>query len=109
MNMRRDRALALLAECSGDTIWSVEHCRQVGVPQSWIERLADAFESGFQSDSQTIYVAADLTNQYHGIRDVDLAVEIGKVLQINVAQVTATALSRRAIVQAIKDAVMNGE
>jgi len=39
----RDRALALLSECLGDEIWSVEHCRLRRVPDAWIEELADAF------------------------------------------------------------------
>jgi hypothetical protein len=105
----RHRALALLSQCSGDEIWSVPTCRQAGVPEAWIERLADRYESGFRSDSQTIYVDDSLTNQYHGVRDVDLAIELGRCLGLDVDRVTASAISRRAVVTAIKEAVMDGE
>ncbi len=108
MKLPRQRALALLSECTGDDIWSVQHCRDRGVPESWIEELADAFESSFRTDSQTIYVDHQLTNQYHGIRDVDLAIRLTTSMGLDVDRVMATALGRRAIVQAIKDAVMEG-
>lgn len=109
MELPRHRALALLAQCDGDEIWSVEHCQSVGVPQRWIDELADAYESNLQQDSQTIYVESGVTNQYHGVRDVDLAIEIARSMGLDVDRVTALALGRRGIVQAIKDAVMDGE
>ena len=109
MSIARHRALALLSECSGDDLWSVQHCQARGVPQQWIDELADAYESGFRSDSQTIYVDDQPTNQYHGIRDVDLALRLAKSMGMDVDRITATAISRRAVVQAIKDAVMEGE
>ena len=109
MKLPRHRALALLAECTGDDLWSVEHCRQRGVPEKWIEELADAYESGYRCDSQTIYVEDRPTNQYHGIRDVDLAVRVAQSMGLDVDRVTATALGRRGMVQAIKQAVMDGE
>lgn len=102
----RDRALALLSECVGDEIWSVEHCRLRRVPQAWIEELSDAYESGFQHDRQTIYYQQHAVNQYHGVRDVHLALKVGESLGIDVDQVTATALTPTAIVGAIKEAVM---
>lgn len=102
----RDRALALLSECVGDEIWSVEHCRLRRVPPTWIEELSDAFESGFQSDRQTIYYQQRPVNQYHGIRDVHLAMKVGQSLGVDVDEATATALSPTAIVSAIKEAVM---
>jgi hypothetical protein len=105
----RQRALALLAECTGDDIWSAEHCRQRGIPESWIEKLADVYESGFRTDSQTIYVADQPTNQYHGVRDVDLAVQLAQSMGLDVDRITATVLGRRRIVRAIKEAVMDGE
>ncbi len=107
--LSRQRALALLAECTGDEIWSVQHCRERGVPESWVEELADALESGFATDSHTIYVQNQPTNQYHGVRDVDLAIQLAKSIGLDVDRVTATVLGRRGIVQAIKDAVMDGE
>lgn len=105
----RHRALALLSQCSGDEIWSVETCRRVGVPESWVQALADSFESGFADDSQTIYVQEGVTNQYHGVRDLDLALRLARSMGVDVDRVTATALGRRAMVAAIKEAVMDGE
>lgn len=107
--LARHRALAILSECCGDELWSVEHCRARGVPEAWIEELADAFESGYRSDSQTIYVDHRPTNQYHGVRDVDLALRVGRSIGIDVDRVTQTAIDRRRVVQAIKEAVTEGE
>lgn len=106
--IRRDRALALLSECTGDDIWSVEHCRARRVPEPWIEELADAFESSFDSDSQTIYHEGRTTNQYYGIRDVDLARRLAPVLGIQLGPLEAVAMSRADLVRAIKDAVLEG-
>ena len=108
MELPRQRALVLLAECTGDDIWSVPHCRDRGVPESWIEEMADAFESSFRTHSQTIYVENQPTNQYHGIRDVDLAIRLATSMGLDVDRVVATALGRRGIVQAIKEAVFDG-
>ncbi len=105
----RHRALALLSQCTGDEIWNADTCRQAGVPESWFEELADTFESGFANDSQTIYVREGVTNQYHGVRDLDLALRLASLMGIDVDRVTATALGRRGIVAAIKEAVMDGE
>ncbi|MFK8110792.1 MAG: hypothetical protein AB8B91_01240 [Rubripirellula sp.] len=109
MNIPRHRALALLTKCTGDEIWSPTHCREVGVPEAWIEKLSDTFESGFQSNTQTIYVEEGLTNQYHGVRDVDLAMELARSLGIDLDRAIATASSRQAVVAAIKQAMMDGE
>ncbi len=106
--MRRDRALALLAECTGDDIWSPEHCRRSGIPEAWIEELSEAYESGFQSQRETIYYQGRVTNQYHGIRDVELAIKLGATLGVDVRSVAATALGPAPLVQAIKDAVLEG-
>ena len=102
----RHRALALLSECNGDEIWSEKHCRDKNVPDDWIEELKDAFESGYQSDSQTIYVDDQGVNQYHGVRDVDLAMKLGECLGIDVRHATSMAISRRAVVNAIKEALL---
>lgn len=109
MKIARHRALALLSKCRGDEIWSVEHCREVGVPALWIEQCKDSYESGFQHDRQTIYVADRVTNQYHGVRDFDLAIQIARSIGLDVDRVVSTALGPRAAVQAIKEAVMDGE
>ncbi len=101
----RLRALALLSECTGVDIWSVAHCQERGVPQSWIDEFADAFESGYASDRDTIYHEARPVNQYHGIHDLQLAFRLGEYLGIDVQRATATALSPTAQVRAIQEAV----
>ena len=103
--MNRLRALSLLSECTGVDIWPVDYCRQRGVPEEWIEELADAFESGYQKDRDTIYYQDRPVNQFHGVLDFDLAIRLGLELGIDVERVTATALTRPATVQAIKEAV----
>ena len=109
MRIARDRALALLSQCRGDEIWSVEHCRDHGVPETWIAELADAFESGYRTDRETIYVGANSTNQYHGVRDLDLAIRLGESMGLQVDRITANVLGRRAMVKAIKEALFDGE
>ena len=106
--MRRDLALNLLAECRGDEIWSPEYCGQRGVPDSWLARWRDAFESGFETDRQSIYVAGRLVNQFDGIRDYDLAIELGRVLGVNVDRIVSGQLGPLATVRAIKEAVQEG-
>ena len=105
----RHRALVILSECTGDEIWSIEHCRAAGVPQPWIDELSDAFESGFLSDHETIYVENDRINQYHGVRDVDLALKLAESLGLNIARISASATNRRNVVVAIKNAIMEGD
>lgn len=109
MQIARDRALALLSLCRGDEIWNLQHCREQGVPEAWIEELADTFESGFRTDRETIYLGRAATNQYHGVRDLDLAIRLAQSMGLDVDRVTATAMGRRAIVHAIKQAIMDGD
>lgn len=101
----RLRALNLLEECTGVDIWPVEYCRQQGVPEEWINELADAFESSYFSDRDTIYYKDQPVNQFHGVLDFDLAIRLGMALGIDVERVTATAFTRPATVRAIKEAV----
>ncbi|SMP62130.1 hypothetical protein SAMN06265222_107241 [Neorhodopirellula lusitana] len=113
MNLRPDIALSLLDECTGDDLWSVEHCRARGVPEAWIDDLADAYESGFRARSQTIYVSDEksgnrVINQYFGVRDIDLAKRIGTQLGLDVEQIQAVSFSRQSTVDRIKEAVMDG-
>ena len=109
MAIPRHRALAILNLCVGDEIWNEETCHGSGVPQSWINEMSDAIESGYKVDTETIYVDNQATNQYHGVRDLDLAIRLGKVLGIDVDRATQSSISRRAIVQAIKNAVFDGD
>jgi hypothetical protein len=108
VKLPRHKALALLSQCDGDEIWSLDHCRKTGVPEPWIGELSDAYESGFQNDRQTTYVENRQTNQYHGVRDVDLATKLCQSLGLDAQAVTQMATSRRAVVLAIKEAVEEG-
>lgn len=108
-DLPRHRILSLLSECTGDDIWSIQHCRARRLPDNWIKELSDAFESSFDSDSQTIYTDQGVTNQYHGIRDVDLAIRLADSLGIRIDSNAMARFTRARLVQAIKDAVMNGD
>lgn len=101
----RLKALTLLSECTGRDIWSVDYCRQHRIPDVWIDELADCFESGFQSDRQTIYERDQVVNQYHGIRDIDLAIRLGEFLGVDTTRATSTTFSPEAAVIAIREAV----
>ena len=98
-------AQMLLLKCTGDEIWSVETCRSAGVPETWIQELVDSFESGFDTDRNTIYEDGKIVNQYHGILDLHLAYRIAEYLGIDWKSITATALGRTAEVSAIKEAL----
>lgn len=111
MRLTPDIALSLLQECTGDDLWSIEHCQARGVPQDWIDELADAYETSYRISSETIYVpdpdrGKRVVNQYYGIRDVDLAIKIANDFGVDMNQIHAVAISRQGIVNAIKEAVM---
>ena len=103
--MNRIKALALLSECTGRDIWSLEYCRERRVPEEWIAELTDCFESGFRSDRQTIYHEERVVNQYEGIHDRDLAMKLAAVIGVDVQGAIATALGPEAEVRAVKEAV----
>ncbi|MEM9366598.1 MAG: hypothetical protein AAGD07_11430 [Planctomycetota bacterium] len=111
--LRRDRVLALLQECHGDEIWSEETCRHRGVPEAWIAELVDTFESNPGRDLEAIYVNVNgqerMTNQYRGVRDLDLVQKLAAALGIPMDTNTVAAYGRRGAVERIKDAVMDGE
>ena len=94
----------LLAECRGDEIWSPQLCRQKGVPEAWIEELADCYESGFRTDRDTIYRQQQVTNQYHGLRDLDLAHKLADFLGVDTQRATELALGREAEIRALQEA-----
>ena len=98
-----------LSECTGDDIWSIEYCRKRRIPQLWIDELRDAYESGFESDNQTIYYCNEVVNQFEGIRDVDLACKIGQYLKLKVARIVERQISRSAVVRAIREAIEEGD
>lgn len=112
MKLRPDLALALLDECTGDDLWSVEHCLLRRVPQSWIDEMADAYETSYRISSQTIYVADEthgrrIVNQYYGVRDIDLAKRVAVELGIDVGSIELLTGSRSAVVRMIKEAIMD--
>lgn len=78
------------------------------MPEVWIEELVDAFESNPTKNTETIYVQSRKTNQYEGLRDVDLAMKVGEYLGVDVARITSTSLNRRSMVRAIREAVEEG-
>ena len=98
----------LLSECTGRDIWSVEHCRLRRVPKAWIDELTDCFESGFDSDRDTIYVADSVVNQYQGIRDVDLAVKLGEFLGIDTRSIHRDASTPEQFVTTIQQLAEEG-
>lgn len=103
--LTRLKARVLLAACQGNEIWSPDTCLEHGVPPAWIEELSDTFESGFNQDQQTIYIGDQVTNQYHGVRDVDLAYKLAEFLGVDTASVTELVLGSFAEVQALQEAV----
>lgn len=102
MSLNSVTAQMILLQCTGDEIWSVETCRQQGIPEQWIDELQGAFESGFDTDRNTIYEDGRMVNQYHGVLDLHLAYKLAELLGIDWQRVTATALGRQAEVAAIK-------
>lgn len=103
--LSRIKARMLLAECRGDEIWSPQTCKNNGVPEAWIEELSDTFESGFKSDSETIYEQGKLTNQFHGVHDLALAHKLAEFLGVDARRATEFSLSRESEVAALKEAV----
>ena len=99
------KARMLLSECTGRDIWPVELCREKGIPEAWIEQLSDCFESGFNSDLQTIYFDDSPVNQFHGIQDLHLAHKLGAYLGVDTMNATSMSLGRAAEVRAIQEAV----
>ncbi len=105
MAFDRLKALLLLSQCTGDDIWSPEHCRQQGVPSGWLDELVDNYESNLQRDIQTIYLGNQVTNQYRGLRDVDLACKLAEYLGVDVSAIVTRASSRRHLVRLLVEAV----
>lgn len=106
--LHRLLALSLLSECTGDDLWSIEYCRQRGIPEVWIEELLDGFESNFTLESRTIYVENQRVNQYEGIRDVDLACKLGEFLGVDTARILERTSHRQRVVQEIREAMEEG-
>ncbi len=105
MTLTKPKAMMLLLKCKGDEIWSEPVCRREGIPEIWIEELKDGFESGFDSDRNTIYESGRMVNQFGGVQDLHLAYKLAEFIGIDWKQVTATAIGRAAEVHALKDAL----
>lgn len=103
--MNRDHLLNLLSQCTGDEIWSLEYCRQFRVPEAWISECMDAYESGFDRNSNTIYYLDRIVNQFEGVRDVDIACMIAKQLGMNPQRLIETSFSRTDLVNKIRDTI----
>ncbi len=91
----------LLLKCTGDEIWNEETCRKERVPESWIAELADNYESGFDTDRNTIYENGKAVNQYRGVLALHLAYKLAEYLGIDWRRATAFAEGRQAEVRAI--------
>ena len=98
-------AQILLLKCVGDEIWSEATCREHGVPEIWIQELADQHESGFDFDRNTIYVDDRVVNQYRGVQDLLLARKLAVCIGIDVRSATAVVAGRVAEVNALKEAL----
>jgi len=96
-------AQMLLLKCTGDEIWSEEICRKEGVPQSWLDELAENYESGFDRGENMIFTDDGLTNQYRGVSDLLLARRLAELIGIDWQRATMGILDRRNQVTAIKE------
>lgn len=106
--MNRSNLLTWLAECTGDDVWSIDYCRQVGIPDAWILDLSEIYESGFKSPGEMLYRQGNRIHQYRGIRDSDLAKRIAQQLGLTVDTIERAALSHSDLVRRIKEAVEEG-
>lgn len=102
--MRLDPVTAqmILLKCTGDEIWDEATCQSEGVPEGWIAELKERFESGYDTDRNTIYVDGQMVNQYEGVLDLHLAYKLAEYLGIDWKMATVGAMGRRAEVRAIQ-------
>jgi hypothetical protein len=105
LEVNRSQALKLLSECTGNDIWSIEYCRHSQIPNAWIQELKDAYESGFESLSETIFFRERIVNQFEGIRDVDLACKIAQLLGVSLSRILSMQNSKEGVVRAIREAI----
>jgi hypothetical protein len=96
-------ALKLLSACDGDEIWSCQHCRSERVPEDWIARLRDVFESDFSEHGSTIFEEGKRVSQYEGVRSVDIAVAVAMSLGIQIDPWVLSQNHRAAIVAWIQE------
>jgi hypothetical protein len=108
MMISRIEALRLLELCDGEEIWSIDYCRRQRVPERWIREMRDAYESGFEDRSQTIFFDGQVVNQFEGILAVDIALRAATILGVNTSKILASSMGRNAVVRAIREAVEEG-
>jgi len=95
----------LLLKCRGDEIWPQSDCRAAGVPQNWIDELVEQYESGFDTDQNTIYKDGRMLNQFKGVSDLLLAYKLADYIGINWHRETNHIISRTAKVKALQEAL----
>ena len=98
-------AQMLLLKCRGDEIWPEDVCLASGVPQNWIDELVEQYESGFDTDQNTIYKDGRTLNQFRGVSDLLLAYKLADYIGIDWHRESNHIISRTGKVAAIKEAL----
>lgn len=101
----KPHALLLLSLCDGDEIWSLEYCRARKIPEDWLAKLRDVFESDFSDPSSTIFEDGKRIAQFEGVRTVDIAVYAAESLGIKVDPWVLANNHRAMIVSWIKEQI----
>lgn len=98
-------AQMLLLKCHGDEIWPEDVCLSEGIPQAWIDELVEQYESGFDTDQNTIYKDGAVVNQFRGVSDLLLAYKLADYIGIDWRRETGHIVSRIGKVRALKEAL----
>lgn len=98
-------AQMLLLKCQGDEIWPEDVCLAAGIPKVWIDELVEKYESGFDTDQNTIYKDGRIVNQFEGVSDLLLAYKLADYIGIDWQKETNHIISRTAKVNALKEAL----
>ncbi len=68
----------------------------------------DAYESGFDHNSNTIYYRERVVNQFEGVRDVDIACLIAQSLGVPIKRLIESSYSRADLVRKIRETIEEG-
>lgn len=68
----------------------------------------DAYESGFDHSSNTIYYRERVVNQFEGVRDVDIACLIAQSLGVPIKRLIESSYSRADLVRKIRETIEEG-
>ena len=98
-------AQMILLKCQGDEIWPEDVCLAAGIPQVWIDELVEKYESGFDTDQNTIYKDGQMVNQFQGVSDLLLAYKLADYIGIDWQRETGHIVSRTGKVDALKEAL----